>query len=82
MVTVSFFAVLRERVGTSSIRFELNQIATTGELFESLAEKYPVLEDFRGTLLISVNEHYAGWDAPIDSGDAIALFPPVSGGTL
>jgi len=74
MITISFFAAIRERVGISSIQLELNQVSTAGQLFESLIETYPALEDFQNAVLISVNDHYASWDKSIEEGDSVAFF--------
>ena len=80
MIIVSFYAALREQVGTSVVQVDPEQVSTTGELFDLLAEKYPALGDFRGNVLIAINEHYARWADPVQSGDQVAFFPPVSGG--
>ncbi|MGH9945024.1 MAG: molybdenum cofactor biosynthesis protein, partial [Pyrinomonadaceae bacterium] len=45
-----------------------------------LCAVHPGLARFGRSLLVAINEEYAGPEAPVQPGDEIAVFPPVSGG--
>ncbi len=61
---------------------ELRGPTTVDALFEELAARFPGLADFRGSLLIAVNQEYNHWSSEIRGGDEVAFFPPVSGGAF
>jgi MoaE-MoaD fusion protein len=74
-VTVRLFAMLRERAGTSELKLELPEGARVRDAIaalDGLAGGLPVV--------MAVNREYAREDAPLDTGDELALIPPVSGG--
>jgi sulfur-carrier protein len=84
MVTVLYFARLREALGTSSERIPLPAtvrdleglraflVARGGSWEAELAPGKPVRA--------AVNQAMAVGDMPIADGDEIAFFPPVTGG--
>jgi MoaE-MoaD fusion protein len=76
-VVVRLFAALRERAGTGERRLELDDGATTGDVWSALE----LGEEPRG-LLYAVNKEYAGRGRPLADGDEVALIPPVSGGAV
>ena len=80
IVNVLVFALLRERLGTSSLSLELNDSATVGDLQSALASARPELEPLVRGLLIAVDSEYAADDFPLNPSLEIAAFPPVSGG--
>ena len=84
MVTVLFFAALRESLGTSR---ELVAIAgpdtTVAMLVESLrrrdgawSEAFAPGRSWR----VAVNQRMASLATPLKAGDEVAFFPPVTGG--
>jgi molybdopterin converting factor subunit 1 len=77
---VRLFATLKERVGASRVLLEVNEPATVADLLTALTQTHPAIEPSLRSLLISVNQEYAEREQPIQPGDEIALFPPVSGG--
>lgn len=80
-VKVLFFSVLRDVVGADELDRDLPaKGARLGELVGSLAEDYPGLADWRGRLLLAVNEEYVDVGTELRDGDEIALMPPVQGG--
>jgi len=79
-IRVLFFGMLKELVGRSSDTVELPAGAGMGELLAHYACQYPRLEEILPSVALSVNQEYAGQDAPLRSGDEVALLPPVSGG--
>jgi MoaE-MoaD fusion protein len=76
-VTVRLFAGLRELAGTSSRELELEDGATTGDVWGALA-----LGERPGGLAVAVNRRYVGETEPLADGDEVALIPPVSGGSI
>lgn len=80
MVTVRFFAGLREVVGRSEIDLDVRSGATVEEVFGRLRSDFPGLAPYRPLLLVAINEEYAPWERPLVDGDELAFFPPVSGG--
>jgi molybdopterin converting factor subunit 1 len=74
-VTVRLFAMLRERAGASQVTLELPEGASVRDALDSLAGLAEGLP-----LVMAVNREYASEDQVLDSGDELALIPPVSGG--
>jgi sulfur-carrier protein len=84
MITVLYFARLRETLGKGSERLELPAgvrdieslramlIARGGAWEQEFAPSKPVRA--------AVNQAMAIGDAPITDGDEVAFFPPVTGG--
>lgn len=81
MITVLFFAQVRELVGTDRLEL-VAQYPTVGVLRQALAQKGDrwalALED--GKLLAAVNQSFVSADHPLNAGDEVAFFPPVTGG--
>ena len=84
MITVLYFARLRESLGKSSEKLELPSgvrdleglrallVARGGAWEQELAPHKPVRA--------AVNQAMAVGDAPVADGDEVAFFPPVTGG--
>lgn len=84
MITVLYFARLREAVGMSSERIALPAavrdleglrallVARGGQWEQELAPRRPVRA--------AVNQAMAHGDTPLNDGDEVAFFPPVTGG--
>jgi MoaE-MoaD fusion protein len=79
-VRVLFFGQLKDIVGVSQEDAELSDGARVEDLFERYGRRFPKLAEFRPSIAASVNQEYAGWRAPLASGDEVAFLPPVSGG--
>ncbi len=80
-VRVLFFGAARDAVGKAEIAFNVTAGAKASEAFEEILAAFPVLRRFGRSLLLAVNEEYAGADRVLSEGDELALFPPVSGGS-
>lgn len=78
-ITVRFFAAAREAFGAPSASLELPAGATVGEAWQRLLASHPAL-DTGVPLAFAVNRAYAEAATPLQSGDELALIPPVSGG--
>ena len=81
MVTVRFFASLKDLAGTSEVEVPIADRTDVEAIFEKLKLSYPQLRDYQPRLMVAVNEQYAHWNSPVNPGDEIAFFPPVSGGS-
>src|ERR1700676_5514706 len=79
-IRVLFFGQLKEITGVSEEVAELSEGARVEDLFERYGRRFPKLAEFRPSIAASVNQEYAGWRAPLTSGDEVAFLPPVSGG--
>lgn len=79
-VRVLFFGQLKEITGIAQEDADLSDGARVEDLFERYGRRFPRLAEFRPSIAASVNQEYAGWRAPLASGDEVAFLPPVSGG--
>ncbi len=79
-LNVRLFATLKEHAGSNLLNIELSDSASVETLLTSLAAQVPALAPSLKTVLVAVNNEYAFRDQKINTGDEIALFPPVSGG--
>jgi MoaE-MoaD fusion protein len=77
---VLFFGILKDLVGQSSATLDLPESATVGDLLAHFASQLPQLKDSLSSLAVAVNQQYAGTETELQSGDEVALLPPVSGG--
>lgn len=77
MVTVLYFAGLKEKVGVDQEKLPFGG-KTVRALVDFMGEKY---EGFpKDTPLIAVNEEYVQLEEELQEGDVVAFIPPVSGG--
>ena len=82
MITIKLFAILKDKAGQDELH--LNTCASTvSELLKEVSNEYPALSDILscGRVLTSVNQEFVKGDAPVKSGDEVALMPPFSGGS-
>ncbi len=82
MITVLFFAQLREQLQCEKLRLELPADSNVAGLREKLIEHHPTWLEFLASdkLLFSVNQTLVKASHPIQDGDEVAFFPPVTGG--
>jgi molybdopterin converting factor subunit 1 len=80
-IQIKLFATLKDRVGNSHVTVELPDGATVSVLLDRLAAAQPKLAPSIATCVVAVNQEFALGSTPIRSGDEVALFPPVSGGS-
>lgn len=74
-IQVRYFASLRERLGRSEEQIDAAGIATVADVWRRVAR-----EPMPANILMAINQEYAGVDAPVQAGDEVAFFPPVTGG--
>ena len=79
-VRLLYFGAAREEAGREEEQLEVGAPATAASVFEEVLRAHPALRRFGRSLLVAVNEEYAGAEAEVRAGDEIAIFPPVSGG--
>lgn len=77
-VRLKFFASFRLLTGTAGTELEVPEGTTTSDLLEMIKERYDGFNE--KTVLYAVNGEYVGEEVGLKEGDAIAFFPPVSGG--
>ena len=82
MITVLFFAQLREQLQCEKLSLELPADSSVTCLREKLVEYHPMWLEFLASdkLLFSVNQTLVKASHVIQNGDEVAFFPPVTGG--
>jgi len=76
VITLLFFAYLKEAVGKEQLQLDYQPI-TVKQLKQQLATDYGL--DLQH-VMVAVNEEYAKEDQVLQAGDIVAFIPPVSGG--
>ncbi|PHD57652.1 molybdopterin converting factor subunit 1 [Bacillus toyonensis] len=77
MIEVLLFAHLQEEASKPVLQIDCENISVS-ELKEVLIKKYAVA--ISNEIMVAVNEEYANEDDNIQTGDVVAMIPPVSGG--
>ena len=83
MITIRYFARLREELGATEENVTLPpDVTTVGGLRDWLGERGSRWREALGApaVLVALNHETAGPAAQIRDGDEIAFFPPVTGG--
>ncbi len=75
-IDVKFFASLREQIGKSDIQIESTDSLTCAKIWAQVCNNAPLPSH----ILMAVNKEYAVQSAPVQDGDEVAFFPPVTGG--
>ncbi|MCH9670146.1 MAG: MoaD/ThiS family protein [Gammaproteobacteria bacterium] len=75
-VTVKFFASLRERMGQAESLVAYAAPMSVESVWQSVSNE--AIE--AGEILAAVNLEYVDWEHPVEDGDEVAFFPPVTGG--
>lgn len=74
-ISVKYFASMRETMGKSEDKADLNDGASVVDLWASVTN-VPMVEN----TLIAVNMEYTDAEHVLVDGDEVAFFPPVTGG--
>lgn len=86
MIKVLFFAALREQLACqettiSAEEFTSNNINTIEQVIAFLIAQNPQWQNaFNRSLLSAVNQEMVNKTHPVNLGDEVAFFPPVTGG--
>ncbi|MEI4619572.1 molybdopterin converting factor subunit 1 [Bacillus pfraonensis] len=78
MITVLFFAGMREEIGLDELKVVEAENMTIHQLKQYLQNKYS-LSSFN-QVMTAINESFVADDETIKNEDIIAFIPPVSGG--
>ena len=84
MLTLLYFAWVRERIGTGEERLSPPAgLTTVAALLDWLATRSPghaaALAD-RSAIRVAVDQAFVAMAAPVPPGAEVAIFPPVTGG--
>lgn len=81
-VTIRYFARLREELDTDGESLSCAGALTAGDLLSQLARRGgPWQQLVNGQpVMIAVNQTMANPKTPVQPGDEVAFFPPVTGG--
>ena len=79
-IRVLFFASLSDIAGMRETQLDPAGFTDVLSVFDKFAKDFPSLEKYRSSVLFALNSEFASPDSPIQDGDEVALFPPVSGG--
>lgn len=77
-ITVRYFALFRENAGIGEECVD-SEAQTAGELFAELKDRHGSSEPL-GHCKVAINDELSDWDAVVNDGDTVLLFPPVAGG--
>lgn len=83
MLTVLYFASLRETVGKTNESLALPAPATVSALIAELRSRGAIWAsalDAGKRWRVAVNQEMATLETPLHAGDEVAIFPPVTGG--
>lgn len=83
-ITILYFAWMREHTGTAQERMTLPaEVTTIGALLPHITGKsrgHALALKNMATVRVAVNRTYGDLKTPVQAGDEIAFFPPVTGG--
>jgi len=75
VITVRYFASLRERLGRSEDQVEAAGLSCVADVWSRVSA-----EPLPANTLVAINQVYASLGSPVCAGDEVAFFPPVTGG--
>jgi len=78
-IKILAFGVAQDIVGARKGEMDVTEEATIAEVKAALSDRFPRFEALN-KFSIAVNEEYREDDYIIQSGDELAIIPPVSGG--
>lgn len=76
MITLRYFASLKDTLGRSSERIKFAESQTVLNLWQLVNPDLPLSEN----ILMAVNMDYVSRSHIVNDGDEVAFFPPVTGG--
>ncbi|MBE0484653.1 molybdopterin converting factor subunit 1 [Marinobacter sp.] len=81
-LTIRFFARLREELDTESLQLPATPEQTVADLLSELAARGDRWAQLQGDqpVMVAVNQAMAKPSTPVNAGDEVAFFPPVTGG--
>jgi molybdopterin converting factor subunit 1 len=79
-INVLLFGACREVAGAGELNCDLTSPADVAGAWNEIKTRFPNLEKFDRSALFAVNEEHVRKGHPLEDGDTLAIFPPVSGG--
>ncbi|PLR32074.1 molybdopterin synthase sulfur carrier subunit [Chimaeribacter californicus] len=81
MIEILFFAQVRELTGTASLTLpaEFKDVDALRQALCARGDRWALALE-AGNLLAAVNQSLVAMDHPLQAGDEVAFFPPVTGG--
>lgn len=76
MITIKFFASLREEVGKNEVQIVADEQLTITKIWHQVCDGIPL----PAHVLMAINMEYTDSNAVVKDGDEVAFFPPVTGG--
>ncbi|MCK5877581.1 MAG: MoaD/ThiS family protein [Candidatus Marithrix sp.] len=76
MITIKFFASLREEIGKTEVQMEISEPLTITKIWNQVCNGVPLPNH----VLMAINMEYTNSIAVVKDGDEVAFFPPVTGG--
>jgi sulfur-carrier protein len=83
MITLEYFAWVREQIGKSQETLALDGAASVATILDILLARgggYAQALAERDKLRFAVNQNYVPDSFVVNAGDTLAIFPPVTGG--
>ncbi len=84
MIRLLYFASLRDRLGSSGetlkLPAEVRDVAGLRRWLRSRGGPWSEVFAEEETVLAAVNQEMASDDTPVEEGDEVGFFPPVTGG--
>ncbi|NOR90060.1 MAG: molybdopterin converting factor subunit 1 [Anaerolineales bacterium] len=79
---ILYFATMRDLAGVREETVSLPEGSRVEDLKDLLGKKHPQLIKAFNSAIFAVNREFALDDQPLKEGDEVAVFPPVSGGSV
>lgn len=77
-IKVRLFAALADWSGMREMEIAYRAPLSCAELWDEIRTRYPKLAPVRP--LFAINDEYVAPETPLNDGQTVLLFPPVSGG--
>lgn len=83
MITVKYFANLKQMAGKDEECFDLGKETTLDQVWDAISQTLPKIAALikEKKVMVSVNYEVVASDTVVHDGDEIALLPPFSGGS-
>ncbi len=83
MITLKYFAFLKDRVGRAEDKVHFNHPITIGDILRAIGESVMPVHDLlrEGKILVAVNQEIGNEETQVKDGDEVAFLPPFSGGS-